>query len=1398
MSKRQSLVTHLTRIFLLWFVIPGTLILGTGFIYLVIIFQLHMKSDFENINQNLMFIVEDYFNENLEILNQFERFTYDIPYFTNIVNQYKVYSNSFESIYLLDHENKLIESIPKTNYFSQHIIEGKKYPYPGGKTLTISTPYFSLNTNHISVGISLKGAQAPYRIVGELDLFLFQKFLNKMIETNKQEVVIITDTFGNVISHNDYKQVLTRSNIGSSLATLIEADNNFFKLPLISIKGTTHVIVHSKIDQLGLSIISGKSIKSILKPIIFHAGLTFFFFYGGIITLVIFFKYKIREFMVKPIIDFTHEIKNLDNDKISSLVPNQSNLKIYEIYELRFQFNHLMQNISVRDSKLRKNKTLLETIANTMQDALAMIDYNDHIIFWNKAAEKMFGYTLEEISNIKFHTIIPTKDDRPHAQNQFRKFCTTGHSDVMNKLRIVDAVCKDGSILPVEISINAFQDENQWYIVGSIRDISKRIQTEQSLKDNLKLLNDAQRIAKMGNWVWEIDTGNLTWTDEIYRMFGYPPQSFTASYKQFIQAIHPDDRNFVQDSVNQAIETLETYHIDHRIVLPNGVIRTVHESGEIILNDQNQPIKMIGTIQDISEKQTLLKQLEMSHKELEMKIHERTRALQEEINQKIDRENQLIQAQVFLEGYKKAIDTTAIVSVTDPDGVIIYTNDRFLQVTGYTSVEVIGKTHSILKTESTSKEIYADMWDTITKGQVWNNIIENISKSGESYFANTSIIPIMDKDQKIIEYIGIQHDITELYQALEKASVAEKSKSDFLASMSHEIRTPLNGIMGFIELMKQTDLSDTQKDYIDIIDVSSQNLRNLIDDILDFSKIESGKIDLDIHPFNPIDEFDKSVELYQAKADEKHIDLLYFSDPLQPDLIYGDPHKIKQVLTNLISNAIKFTPEYGNVKVSIRLETLENDQCTIRFSVIDTGIGIPQNKQKNIFNSFEQEDSSVTRQYGGTGLGLALSKRLISLMGSTIQLVSEPDKGSHFYFDLTFDLHNKSIIEQPIKFADRMLGVYINNEFLEHELILQEYMNSLFIQYETYNQIDRIISPPDCMFFFYSLQTAPIIESFKTIYPEITIVCIIDHPKSIEAISAITPHTISKPIIGSKIFNILNHLFASTDFENLHTSTKLDIIEKYPYPMLVVEDNSVNQKLLNIVLTQLGAKVTIVENGLEAVNIIKEKPFQMIIMDIHMPVMGGIEATQKIMAYQRDNLLPKTPIVALTADVIKEDLDVIHNVGIKHILKKPLEMEKLLAVLKEYLSAVPIEASSISHSEEQLESVTTIYHQVSTALGIDDEDILKDLINDFISSCFNEISKLKIAIESNNHEDIRLHAHSIKGMAANLQFKQITQIAQHIESNARSGSASVYHTYMKNLYNLVQHLSEAWNAGLND
>jgi PAS domain S-box-containing protein len=497
---------------------------------------------------------------------------------------------------------------------------------------------------------------------------------------------------------------------------------------------------------------------------------------------------------------------------------------------------------------------------------------------------------------------------------------------------------------------------------------------------------------------------------------------------------------------------------------------------------------------------------------------------------------------------KEALDIATIVSETDPNGKITYVNNRFCEITGYNSSEIIGEDHKILNSKFKSKAFYNNLWDTIKEGRTWRSEVKNKSKNGHYYWLDETIVPFSSQEGGILRYISVGLDITEKKAQEIKLKEMTEAKSRFLAVMSHEIRTPLSIILGINDILYSTKLEEVQKNYVSIIRDSTTSLLAIINDILDLSKLDSGVITLDFEAVVLEELLEMTVSMFKPKATDKNLKFNYYIEKNVPKIVLMDFMKVKQILFNLLSNSLKFTSE-GSIFISIESSPKEGGRHNLIISVHDTGIGMSDEQSQRVFNDFEQADSSIAKTYGGTGLGLSICQRLIYAMHGHIQVKSSLGKGA--VFSVSF------IVEETDK---------------------------------------KIVSK--------------------------------------EEIS----------------------------FDKL-----LDKIRKAKLKVLAADDLEVGRYIFQTMIQSLGVQVDLVENGFEAIQALEKKSYDLVFLDLNMPVLGGLDACKKI----KENALRENSkamwVISMTANVFKEDREACYKAGFDDFLGKPFKKDQLAKSLESFL-----------------------------------------------------------------------------------------------------------------------------------
>lgn len=737
----------------------------------------------------------------------------------------------------------------------------------------------------------------------------------------------------------------------------------------------------------------------------------------------------------------------------------------------------------------------------------------------------------------------------------------------------------------------------------------------------------------------------------------------------------------------------------------------------------------------------------------------------------------------------------------DLEGRFTFVNKAWFNNRGKTLAEVVGKTDFAFNPPELAHKYQEDDRRVAETRQVFEDI-EEFQVTGDQGKRYIQVLksPVLNSSGEVVGTQGMSWDVTErvlaeraMRQAKEAAEAANRAKTVFVANMSHEIRTPMNGIIGMSELLLDTPLSADQRDYVLMVNESADSLLSVINDVLDFSKVEAGKFDLESIPFELDEVLGDALKLLALRADKKNLELAWQLKPNVPRVVMGDPARLRQIVINLVGNAIKFT-EHGEVVLRVSTAAIENDTITIQFSVHDTGIGIPADKQHLVFEPFEQADNTTTRRHGGTGLGLTISTRLVELMGGRIWLESQPSHGSTFHFTSQFTLPDAATVESSTdNWRDlHDLHVLVVDDNETQRSILMELLANWGLKPQTVptaaDALAALRNPPandksiklvlidsqmpgrdgfwlaEQMQHDPSLDTSTIMMLTATRRPEDADRC---RRLGVEGY-------LSKPIKPSELLDAMMAAVGPLVEGPITESPAAEpALPTRSLHVLLAEDSPVNQRVATALLEKWGHRVTIASNGRQAIAAAAAGHFDLILMDVQMPEMDGLEATASIR--QRELIDGgHMPIVALTAHAMKGDRDRCLAAGMDAYVTKPIRSKELQRVIDEVTShsadaksSLPITTKSTAEDETNSHCCHNWDQALAALQG--DRKLLGELIEIFREECPKLRDEIVAALTARDTKRLQRAAHTLKGSLGHLAAAEAHHLAEQIEIHAKQG-----------------------------
>ncbi|MEI8208185.1 MAG: PAS domain S-box protein [Methylococcales bacterium] len=1044
-----------------------------------------------------------------------------------------------------------------------------------------------------------------------------------------------------------------------------------------------------------------------------------------------------------------------------------------------------------------RNRLLLESSPSGIMG----IDVDGATTFVNPIAAKMLGYSPEELTGIPMHETI----HHSHADGRtyLREACPTHVTLKDGKVRSFDNEVfwrRDNSCFPVGYTSHPIYQEG--IIQGAVvvfQDITERLKVQEQRNEERRYLQNIIEGTHAGTWEWNLDTGEAVYNERWAEIVGYHLSEIVPfTQKSWEQFVHPDDLKRAKTLIQKHLEgELVYYECDIRMRHKDGRWIWVAARGKVThRTTDGEPLIMSGTHIDATLRCEAEETLRIAHAE--------ERAI-----------------------FDSA--TSGIVLVKD--GIIQRCNRKLETIFGYSAGELSGQPTKRWYLDDT---IYLNnalpMYDAFFEGNTDRIEQQLFRKNGSLFWARLSG-KALDKNDSNKGFVIIIDDITgehaataQLIKAKDIAEEATKLKSDFLANMSHEIRTPMNGVLGMLELLSDSSLSSNQLDWVKTAYSSGEALLDIINAILDLTKLEADKVDIEHIEFNVIDLVEEVCTLLSTRTHSKELELNCFLPMTLSATWLGDPIRIRQVLTNLLGNAIKFT-EQGEVSVTVLPVFVDSEHTQLRFEVTDTGIGISEDDLARLFKPFVQADSATSRRFGGSGLGLSISKKLVDLMGGTLGVNSTPDSGSCFWFTLPVVQTVNGSESDKLSFLSGDLSgnrVLIVDDNATNRTILNHYLSSWGLVVSEVKDASEALmalqtsSMQDTSYDLILLdRQMPIMDGLTlakclTQIPAISSIPIIllcsDNPLGLSDYQETRiVQCLMKPLRQLQLYNgVLNalkgDLSSSLTQTEIHTQTQTN--SQFPKfegkKVLVVEDNKINQKVIVSKLARFNIIPEVAENGQLALEKLARTTYDLIFMDCHMPILDGYAATQELRLREAREGIPHQTVVALTANALKGEREKCLAAGMDEYVSKPISTEQLTQLLIEQLGVPTLKTEliqtqvqvTIPISEIKIEATMTHEHQLHTSITSvnqtiwdetsalkyleEDSELLDDMIILFLSDLPTQLRELSEYSSTGNLLALGNTAHAIKGAVGNFFATSATECARELEHTARVGQSADY------------------------
>jgi two-component system, sensor histidine kinase and response regulator len=1106
------------------------------------------------------------------------------------------------------------------------------------------------------------------------------------------------------------------------------------------------------------------------------------------------------------------------------------------------------------DEALKESEEFFRALYERVNHPIFLLDRDLNFIDVNPYACEFYGYSREEFKRMNVSDIAVV-DERNDLRQDAETLLRRGDLFIQDRRHRK----KNGEIVTVTADATAVARAGQRLYVSKITDITAHKRAEELLRQAETRYRTLVERMPAVVYIQEIGSPDSAtyMSPQIESLTGYTPEECNNPELRW-NMVHPDDRGQFQSEGERDLKPGEVSTTEYRVLHRDG--RTVWVRNEsVVLEDESSGTRFWqGFMVDITERKRAEEEIRALNESLEKRVAERTAALESALDE-----------------LRKSEERYALVVEGSNDGIFdwdvrtgeLYWNDRLFEMFGLSRSKFTPTFEGFL--EYVHPDDRQKLMDHITahleRGVEFDVELRYRHSRGEYRICTTRGKAQRDGSGAPIRMAGIATDITERKRAVEKirqlnesleqrveertsqlanavsglemarneAESANRAKSEFLANMSHEIRTPMNGVIGMTGLLLDTDLSEEQREYVQTVRVSGENLLTIINDILDFSKIEAGKMELEMMDFDLQGVVEETVDLLAEQAHDKGLELASLVERGVPTNVRGDPGRIRQVLVNLLGNAIKFTEEG---EVILRVNPVEEPTTTtmVNFEVKDTGIGMTEEQRSRLFESFSQADASTTRRYGGTGLGLAISKQLVELMEGEIEVESVPGEGSTFRFTVELD-------KQPERTAEHSFSRHVNlrslrvlvvddnetNREIVHEQVISwgmkngkakdgasalQLLRGAAEQGVPYDLaiVDMQMPHMDGIQLASRIKAEPSIASTQ-------LILLTSMGEAGQTHLADFSACLTKPVRQSKLYDTIasvmsrseNELRASEPESPITTRRSSETAEARSRErlsraqVLVVEDNQVNQKVAVRMLERLGYRADVAANGLEALDVLSRIPYQAVLMDVQMPEMDGYEATAEVRR-REEGQGRHTPIIAMTANAMEGDREEALEVGMDDYVPKPVKPAELEAVLERWipqghssrLGAKASDADPTAYVEEQAPLDESVLEALRDLQVEGDPDLLQELSELFMKEVPTELGALREAAQRGDAQEVERIAHTLKGSSANMGAVRMESICAELEERARSRELTDALAQISNLESEFARVRAVFDEGL--